>query len=292
MQAAQPFLLRGCAAQPALRLRRRAPPARRASGCAASAVAPPSLAALAQHYGSEGWVAVAGVLTPDEVAALQAASDALTAGVAALEASERRGGVYYEVQTASGRKREPAVAPGVLRKITNPSARSPPFAALREHPRVLRLAAALSGVAAPVCVVDQVTTKAGGGVGTGFPWHQDASFLFGDAARRLAAHGGVNCVLALDASHARNGGFEVLGRTHAGPVLDLHGRYDASGDGGGLFDEAHRAAPTLAPGDAIFFHPRLAHGSGANTSARARRLATLWFVGGGAPPAADAAGED
>jgi ectoine hydroxylase-related dioxygenase (phytanoyl-CoA dioxygenase family) len=30
----------------------------------------------------------------------------------------------------------------------------------------------------------------------------------------------------------------------------------------------------------MFFHPALAHGSGENTSAERRRIATLWFVGG------------
>jgi hypothetical protein len=104
--------------------------------------------------------------------------------------------------------------------------------------------------------------------------------LFGDALRRVREFGGVNVVIALDRADAENGGFEVLGRTHHGALLDTV--YDTSAMNGGLFDESHRTLVPLSPGDAILFHPRLGHGSGPNLCERPRRLITLWF-GGGAP---------
>ena len=137
------------------------------------------------------------------------------------------------------------------------------------------------GVTAPRCVVDQVNFKHPR-VGTGFPFHQDSAFLHGDAARALATCGGVNVVVALDAADAGNGGFVVLGRTHTAGKHDGQHGYDTSTMNEGMFDATHRAVPTLSPGDAVFFHPHLAHGSEPNRSERRRRLVTLWFVGG--PP--------
>ena len=48
----------------------------------------------------------------------------------------------------------------------------------------------------------------------------------------------------------------------------------------GLFDMSRLASPSLSPGDAVFFHPHLGHGSEANRSPRRRRLVTMWYVGG------------
>lgn len=75
--------------------------------------------------------------------------------------------------------------------------------------------------------------------------HQDESFLFGDARRRVQQLGGGNLVIALDPSDAENGGFEVLGRTHQGPPVDVP--YDTSTKNGGLFDESRRVLSPLAP---------------------------------------------
>jgi ectoine hydroxylase-related dioxygenase (phytanoyl-CoA dioxygenase family) len=135
------------------------------------------------------------------------------------------------------------------------------------------------GLVAPQCLVDQVNLKLPR-VGSGFPYHQDESFLFGDALRRVQQFGGVNLVIALDPADAANGGFEVLGRTHQGELVDV--KYDGSTTKPGLFDESRRVLAPLAPGDALLFHPRLAHGSGPNRSERPRRLITLWFGGGSA----------
>ena len=183
------------------------------------------LEALRGHYASEGWVVVRGLITADEVHDLQLATDALQAEVAHITRSVRDRGVFFEVQSQSGRKGEPAVAPGVLRKITSPSKRSPAFASLAHHPNVRSVCAQLCGVSGAEghdvsgheptmrCVVDQVNLKHPK-VGTGFPWHQDVSFLKRDARRAFESHGGCNAVVALDHSHERNGGFTVLGGTH------------------------------------------------------------------------------
>ena len=249
------------------------------------------------------------LVTTDEVDALHAATDALQAEASAFTRSRRERGVYFEVQSASGRKGDPAVAPGVLRKITSPSKRSKAFASLTTHANVRAVCAQLCGVSDGTaeegsaarspgssrssssssmrsmrCVVDQVNLKQPLGAGTGFPWHQDVSFLKPDARAACEAHGGCNAVVAMDPSHEENGGFVVLGGTHrlGEKFTQTRDAYDGAADvSGDVFDLSRRFCPRLAPGDAIFFHPALAHGSGTNHSPERRRIATLWFVGAG-----------
>ena len=231
----------------------------------------------AAAYAAEGWVVVRSLLDARAIEALQRAADELEAIGAGFVRDTAVRRVYFEVQSASGRKREPAVHPGALRKITSPSRISPVFRALRENARIAEIIAAL-GVASARCVVDQINPKRAF-QGTGFPFHQDAAFLHGVARRDLAAFGGANVVVALDAADAENGGFTVLGGTHRSGLVAGQYRYDASQSLEHRFDGSRREVPSLAPGDTVFFSPWLAHGSGPNRSARRRRLATLWFVG-------------
>jgi phytanoyl-CoA hydroxylase len=237
-----------------------------------SAEAPESI------FQREGWLLVPRLLDRARIDALLAATGVLEHMAAHFERDTLVRRVFFQMQSASGKKGEPAILPGALRKITSPSSGQPAFDRLRRDPKVLA-AVESCGLAAPQCLIDQVNLKLPR-VGSGFPFHQDESFLFGDALRRVQQFGGVNLVIALDAADAENGGFEVLGRTHQGALFD--GTYDTSAMNTGSFDESHRVLSPLSPGDALLFHPRLAHGSGPNRSERPRRLITLWF-GGGAP---------
>ena len=224
----------------------------------------------------EGWLLVPRLLGGAQVGALLAATVELERQAAQFEHDTRVRRVFFQVQTASGTKGEPAIFPGALRKITSPSSGQPAFDKLRRDAKVLAVLESC-GLVAPQCLIDQVNLKLPR-VGSGFPYHQDESFLFGDALSRVQQFGGINLVIALDPADAENGGFEVLGRTHHGPLLDA--AYDTSTTNAGLFDESRRVLAPLAPGDALLFHPRLAHGSGPNRSERPRRLITLWFGGG------------
>lgn len=231
-------------------------------------------------YEAEGYVVVRSLLDAATTDDLQRATDELEAIAASFERDCAVGRVYFEVQSASGRKREPAIFPGALRKITSPSKSMPVFRALRRDERILAVIATL-GIGSARCVVDQVNPKLAVH-GSGFPFHQDAAFLHGVAVRDLGAFGGVNVVVALDPADDENGGFTVLGRTHRSGLVPGQYRYDASQTLEQRFDASRRVVPSLAPGDAVFFSPWLAHGSGPNPSPRRRRLVTLWFVGSGA----------
>lgn len=232
-------------------------------------------------WAADGFVVVRGLLDARTVTALQAATDVLEAAGRDFVESTAVGRVFYEVQSASGRKREPAVSPGAFRKITGPSKSTGPggaaFVRLRGDPRVVEVVTAL-GVRHARCVVDQVNFKHPR-VGTPFPFHQDSAFLHGDAKQAVLAYGGVNVVVALDAADAGNGGFIVLGGTHTQGEHDGQHGYDTSTMAEDRFDGSRRQTPSLQPGDAVFFHPHLAHGSEPNRSERRRRLVTLWFVG-------------
>lgn len=224
----------------------------------------------------EGWLIAPQLVTAETLRALDEATEDLERSAATLERDTLVRGVFYEMQTADGGKGAAAVYPGALRKITSPSKGRKAFAKLRNDPKVLA-AVESCGIPAPRCLVDQVNFKLPR-VGTCFPYHQDEHFLIGESKRRVAQFGGANLVIALDPSDASNGGFEVLGRTHLGELAT--DGYDSAVMNHGAFDETHRVIPTLQPGDALLFHPRLAHGSEPNHSDRTRRLITLWYGGG------------
>jgi ectoine hydroxylase-related dioxygenase (phytanoyl-CoA dioxygenase family) len=229
------------------------------------------------HYEKEGWCLVPSLLDARTCATLLEATERLEVKSADFTFDTNVKGVFFEMQTASGRKKEPAVAPGALRKITSPSKGEHEFARLRNDERVLNVARACK-VKNPKCIVDQINFKHPL-VGTPFPFHQDAAFIHGEAKTQFERHGGINMVIALDEAGPENGGFTVLGRTHTNGLLALPKGYDTSQMNDGVFDDAHRALPNLKPGDAVLFHPLLAHGSGRNESSRRRRMITLWLVG-------------
>jgi ectoine hydroxylase-related dioxygenase (phytanoyl-CoA dioxygenase family) len=230
---------------------------------------------IRERFDRDGWAPVERLLTPREVEALRSASDELAAKGAHLRADAEIDGARYQVQTASGRRGEAAVAPGALRKITFASSASVAVALLRNDRRILKLIESV-GVTSPRWIVDQINLKAPW-IGTGFPWHQDAAFVAWQQRDAIAKYGGANLVIALDRADEVNGGFEVLSGTHAGGAVNFD--YDTSDRNGGVFDESRRTLIPLDPGDAVVFHPQLAHGSGPNPSPLQRRLVALWFIG-------------
>jgi ectoine hydroxylase-related dioxygenase (phytanoyl-CoA dioxygenase family) len=231
---------------------------------------------IREQFDRDGWALVPRFLRPREVEALRAASDALAAKGAHLTADAEIDGVRYQVQTASGGRGEKAVVPGALRKIVFASSANEEMSLLRNDRRVMKLMQ-LVGVSSPRWIVDQINMKAPR-VGTGFPWHQDAAFVAWQQRDSITQYGGANLVIALDRADETNGGFEVLSGTHAGGAVNF--AYDTSNMNAGGFDESGRTLIALDPGDAVIFHPHLAHGSGPNLSPLQRRLVALWFIGG------------
>jgi ectoine hydroxylase-related dioxygenase (phytanoyl-CoA dioxygenase family) len=179
---------------------------------------------IRERFDRDGWALVPRFLTRREVEVLRAASDALAAKGAHLLADAEIDGARYQVQSASGRRGESAIAPGAMRKITFASSASVEVGLLRNDRRVLKLVE-LVGVTSPRWIVDQINLKAPG-VGTGFPWHQDSAFVAWQQRDAIAKYGGANLVIALDRADEANGGFEVLSGTHAGGAVQFD--YDTS----------------------------------------------------------------
>ena len=237
---------------------------------------PLPVATIRERFERDGWALVQHFLTPRDVESLRSATGELASkGADLLEDAEIDGARYY-VQSASGRRGEAAIRPGALRKITFASSASAEVALLRNDRRVLKLMESV-GVTSPRWIVDQINLKAPM-VGTGFPWHQDVAFVAWQQRDAIAKYGGANLVIALDRADEVNGGFEVLSGTHAGGAVKFD--YDTSDTNAGVFDENRRTLIPLDPGDAVIFHPHLAHGSGPNPSPLQRRLVALWFIGG------------
>lgn len=230
---------------------------------------------LREAFDRDGWALVQRFITPREVEGLRRASDELARKGALLLADAEIDGARYQVQTATGRRGEVAIHPGALRKITFASSASAEVALLRNDGRVLKLVESV-GVTSPRWIVDQINLKAPM-VGTGFPWHQDTAFVAWQQRDAIVKYGGANLVIALDRADEANGGFEVLSGTHAGGAVNFD--YDGSDTNAGVFDESRRTLIPLDPGDAVVFHPHLAHGSGPNPSPLPRRLVALWFIG-------------
>ena len=110
----------------------------------------------------------------------------------------------------------------------------------------------------------------------------DWAFVAWQQRDAIAQYGGANLVIALDRADGGNGGFEVLSGTHAGGPVKFD--YDTAAMNVGAFDESRRTLIPLDPGDAVVFHPHLAHGSGPKHSPLQRRLVALWFIGAAPRP--------
>jgi ectoine hydroxylase-related dioxygenase (phytanoyl-CoA dioxygenase family) len=234
---------------------------------------------IREHFARDGWAFVPRFLGPRDIERLRVASDELAAKGAHLLADAEIDGARYYVQSATGRRGERAIRPGALRKITFASSANEQMGLLRNDRRVLKLVASV-GVSAPRWIVDQINLKEPA-IGTGFPWHQDVAFVAWQQRDAIAEFGGANLVIALDRADEENGGFEVLSGTHVGGIRKFD--YDTSQTTAGVFDESRRTLIPLDPGDAVIFHPHLAHGSGPNPSPLQRRLVALWFIGAAAP---------
>lgn len=227
------------------------------------------------HFEREGWVVIPKLIDQSTVNALLDKTVLLEQMASDFERDCLVKGVFFELQSASGRKGEPAIYKGALRKISFPSKIEPLFKNLRTNPIILSNLKSL-GLVHPKCHVDQINLKLPR-LGTGFPFHQDARFVMDKTRTRIEKLGGLNLVIALDKADASNGGFEVLGRTHLNGLKEF--TYDTATTNEGVFDETYRTLVPLNPGDALFFHPHLAHGSGTNPSDKPRRLVAMWYVG-------------
>lgn len=230
-----------------------------------------------QRWPPEGYSILRNVLGAEAVAAVNRLLDAHRTCV------PRSRQVLYTHQLPSGMPRAidgatppsgPPTMDALMEQWLNPHLRTPQLSTL---PVAARLREQVRGLlsAEPVLFQDLLMSK--NPSHRSFPFHQD--FPFWPVAEPL---GGVLWV-ALDPVDAEAGGLTLASGSHVagiGPPIDLHRGVPQPGFAAAPIHVGHyaRVTPELNPGDAIWFHALLWHGSGVNLSGRQRRVwASTWL---------------
>ncbi|MEM8855959.1 MAG: phytanoyl-CoA dioxygenase family protein [Pseudomonadota bacterium] len=220
--------------------------------------------AIAERYGADGHVTVAGVYAP---ARMQAAIDDVTDwSAAALAAMDEADKAWFVDGGVKG--------PPVLRKLDNPHKERAVFAALARDPAMVGLVEALVGKGVSV-YFSQVFFKPPHGGGPK-PAHQD-NFYFGPSDH----DGVITAWVALDDADEENGCLSYGRATHKGPILphtappdrpfDLQIAKDA------MAQMTMRPAP-VPKGGVSFHHGGTVHVSADNRSDRWRRACAFHYV--------------
>jgi phytanoyl-CoA hydroxylase len=217
------------------------------------------LSTIGKRFRDAGYVLERGLLAAQEVHELKEEA------VALLERSRDQLGLN-EV--------EPAARLGAVLCVHQPHKLSDVFLRYARHPRIVSVLRELIGENVKM-VQTQLFIKGPGKPGNG--WHQDESAI-PTRDRSL-----VGVWIALDPASRENGCLRVVPGTHATGYLfpsAVHGqplRYDFETIATG-FDETASVDLRAEPGDAIFFHGYLVHGSEPNTSAAFRRALTVHYM--------------
>ena len=211
------------------------------------------------RYRRDGFLAVANIFTPEEVAdAKDGLGRLMSGGVPDFE------GITFEPGTDLSRlttseEREPFV-----RKVWRFTKHEARLAAAAENPRLLAVCRRL--VDAEVKLVQDMALLKPAFRGSEKPWHQDAAYF-----RIEPADGVIGTWTALDPATAENGCMHLIPGSHrTGPVPHYHDR-DCQLPDDVVAVEEDVMAP-LPPGATLFFHGLLHHGTPPNQSA-ARRWA-------------------
>ncbi|MCC6174309.1 MAG: phytanoyl-CoA dioxygenase family protein [Chloroflexi bacterium] len=221
---------------------------------------------LAQ-YQSQGYVAMDGLLTPEDVAEAKAA----LADIAARRVWNEQVGIqeepYYAQGREDGRVDDPELRIRKLWKFCQADAR---LARMSEHPRLVPLLDQLIGPGHRM-IQDMALLKPPFH-GAEKPWHQDTAYF------DWTPLGGVIGVwIALDPATVDNGCMQVIPGSHAGgPTQHYHVRDCQLADDRVQVERA--AVVPLAPGGALFFSGLLHHGTPPNVSGDRRRALQFHYA--------------
>ena len=152
-----------------------------------------------------------------------------------------------------------------------------PITALVTHPDVLRIGEELMGE--PVYVWSSKVNMKAAWCGTAEYYHQDFAYW---KDRGYLHDSMLSCMIFLDPHGPENAGLHVIPRTHTlGPIdhtpfININGLAKAMVPRDTLWDMAGKyglRAVEAEPGDALFFHASLIHGSSHNVSPHRRAVA-------------------
>ncbi|MDR6853288.1 ectoine hydroxylase-related dioxygenase (phytanoyl-CoA dioxygenase family) [Sphingomonas sp. BE123] len=228
------------------------------------------------QYRERGYAVVRGVFTPDEVARIAAAIDAVHAEGVAHGRSFRHGNLFYNVRPGD-------TGTPIVPMVQWPSYHNAVLDAVRLDPRWVALLAPLIGGDLKQ-IINQLHWKAPGALGD-FAWHQDSRFRKPDAAYRNLGDAYVQTGLAIDPHTPASGAMRMIPDSHRNGPLALDTATEVLGTE--MTDDALRAAGIdpasvidleLEPGDVALWSPYLVHGSGRNTADHQRRFYINGYV--------------
>lgn len=216
-------------------------------------------AAQVKHYQTEGYVAVDGFLSAEEIAAFLREMDAASVGNTLAS------------HDATRMEMEPNQPPdgAQVRRLYEPCSYYEVFRAFSESERLLDAVEALLG---PDLVFhySKINMKPAG-VGSPVEWHQDLSYY------PLTHRGSVSILFYLDEATVENGCLQVIPRRQQAGLLSH------STDGffqGRVTEEVDQSLAVPIPGGAgtvIFMHAMTPHASIANVSDKPRRTLILSY---------------
>ena len=228
------------------------------------------------QFHAEGYALLRGVFTPEEVAGMAAAFDAIQTRALAGGRSWRDRNIYYCL--AEDEKLGP-----LLRYAQWTAWLDPILEKLRRDPRLLTILQPLIGRDLKQ-IINQLHWKPPGAKAE-FGFHQDSRSRRPREAFRDLAESYVQTGIAVDPQHAENGALAVcpgshrLGELPFDPerpsMFEAMDRADLARLG---LDPDNVVTLEMAPGDVAIWHVHTLHGSGPNTSTIDRRFYINGYV--------------
>jgi len=229
------------------------------------------------HYLTKGYAIVRNFYSPNEVAEITMAADALKSEGLKHHASFRHKNLLFLIQ------QDPNLGK-VLRFCHWPAYSYPVFAKYRNDIRILELLKPLFGENIKQ-LANQIIWKTPGASQTSYSYHQDARFRRPASAFRNMFESYVQTFIAIDRHTVENGCVTIIEGSHNLGDLKYH-------TGKSVFEEdmtdesleklglAHlpKIKVLLEPGDLAFWNPYTLHGSGPNLSKGDRRVYTNGYI--------------
>ena len=209
----------------------------------------------ADSYHTNGYLAVEGVFTAEEVAELRRVTDEFVEKSRQLTENDE----VFDLEPS-----HTAETPS-LRRIKNPASHHPFYARLLRDKRILDIVEQLLGPGVRTNS-NKLNMKSSGG-GSAVEWHQDWAFIphTNDSILTLG--------IAVDDITMENGPLLMIPGSHKGPIHSHHqnGMFVAAvTDAAFSLDDA--VPIELKAGGVSVHHTRVLHASSPNTSGRGRRL--------------------
>ena len=215
--------------------------------------------AQVEHYHAEGYVAVPGFLSAEEIAAFLSEMDAASAGNTLAD------------HDATRMEMEPNQPPDgtQVRRLYEPCSHYGVFRAFSESERLLDAVGALLG---PDLVFhySKINMKPAG-VGSPVEWHQDLSYY------PLTHRGSVSILFYLDDATIANGCLQVIPRRHQSELMSHSTDGFFQGRVTEAVDQSLAVPIPGAAGTVIFMHAMTPHASIANVSDAPRRTLILSY---------------